>query len=389
MPTQMELSDSTPEEVSPELGQQKSYRFPSIRPLLPPVAEWSGFLDRSYAQRWFSNFGPLVRQFEGELTDKFCHAEEAIVSANSATSGIAAALIALHIQGPVVVPAYTFPATGSAVLMAGAEPVVMDVDLATWSLSPRLLEDFLAKEKCAAVVLVSPFGLRRDFSKHLALCQRYDIPVVIDSAAGLSEKSEPLVAENCFEVYSLHATKPFPVGEGGAIRAHRSQEAALRRALNFGLEAGRARSGCWGINGKLPEVSAAVGLAVLRTFEAIIRHRRTAAQVYIQLLSEYDGLNFPTEARLSPWQVFPVLLPSALAAEEFIAQAAARSLQVRWSYKPTLDCWPHTSRRAPLPNAESLSQRMVTLPVYSDINENELSAITAIVRQSLDSALRL
>ena len=85
----------------------------------------------------------------------------------------------------------------------------------------------------------------------------------------------------------------------------RSQEEALRRALNFGLEAGRARSGCWGINGKLPEVSAAVGLAVLRTFETIIRHRRTAAQVYIQLLSEYNELNFPTEARLSPWQVFP------------------------------------------------------------------------------------
>ena len=165
MPTQMELSDPTPEEVSPELGQQKSYRSPSIRPLLPPVAEWSGFLDRSYAQRWFSNFGPLVRQFEGELTDRFCHAEEAIVSANSATSGIAAALIALHIQGPVVVPAYTFPATGSAVLMAGAEPVVMDVDLATWSLSPRLLEDFLAKrEMCGRRVGVA-FWLASRFFK--------------------------------------------------------------------------------------------------------------------------------------------------------------------------------------------------------------------------------
>ena len=136
-------------------------------------------------------------------------------------------------------------------------------------------------------------------------------------------------------------------------------------------------------------MSAAVGLAVLRTFETIIRYRRTTAQGYIQLLSEYDELNFPTEAKLSPWQVFPALLPSALAAEEFIAQAAARSLQVRWSYKPTLDYWPHMSRRGPLPNAESLSQRMVTLPVYSDMSESELSAIIAIVRQSLDSALRL
>ena len=214
MPTQMELSDPAPEEVRPELGPQKSHRFPSIRPLLPPVAEWSGFLDRSYAQRWFSNFGPLVRQFEAELTDSFCHAEEAIVCTNSATSGIAAALIALHIQGPVVVPAYTFPATGSAVLMAGAEPVVMDVDLATWSLSPRLLEDFLAKEKCAAVVLVSPFGLRRDFSKHLALCQHHDIPVIIDSAAGLARKANRLLRRIVSKSIRSMRPNPFPSAKG-------------------------------------------------------------------------------------------------------------------------------------------------------------------------------
>ena len=89
------------------------------------------------------------------------------------------------------------------------------------------------------------------------------------------------------------------------------------------------------------------------------------------------GSNFPTEGEAV--SLASVSGPAPVGPggrEEFIAQAAARSLQVRWSYKPTLDCWPHTSRRAPLPNAESLSQRMVTLPVYSDISENELSVIT-------------
>ncbi len=122
MPTRIEPSDPAAEKVRHEPGPRGNYRFPAIRPLLPSVAEWSGYLDRSYSQRWFSNFGPLVRQFEAELSTRFCHAEEAIVCANSATSGIAAALIALDIQGPVVVAAYTIPATGSAVLMAGAEP---------------------------------------------------------------------------------------------------------------------------------------------------------------------------------------------------------------------------------------------------------------------------
>ena len=252
-------------------SDSKIYRFPFIRPVVPPVAKWAHYLEPAYRTKWFSNFGPVAHQFETELSKRLCHPDE-VTTANNCTSGIAAALVARNVFGTVLVAAFTFPATISAVIMARAEPCVLDVDCDTWCL-PKTLDS----EKCGAVVLVSPFGLRQNFTRHFEICARHGVPVLIDNAAGLSSKGMPLPHGSCFEIYSLHAAKPFAVGEGGAIRSRASQAEALGRALNFGLKRGSVPGGSWGINGKLPEVSAAIGLAVLEDFDRIIAHRHATA----------------------------------------------------------------------------------------------------------------
>jgi dTDP-4-amino-4,6-dideoxygalactose transaminase len=365
----------------------KTYRFPFIRPSIPPVAEWVHYMEPAYRAKWFSNFGPVVHQLETELGKRICHADEVITTASNCTAGISAALIALDARGAVLIPAFTFPATMSAVTMAGAKAWVLDVDVDTWCLSVPLVEKTLRTQKCGAVVLVAPFGLRQDFSEHLQICQRYDVPVVIDNAAGLSEKGSAVLDENSFEVFSLHATKPFAIGEGGAIRSRLSRARALRLALNFGLEHGVPRNG-WGINGKLPEVSAAIGLAVLKHFDQVLARRRAVAQRYIGILRDYDGLIFRQDVGDAPWQSFPVLFPSPAAAQTFIDYAAEQGLQVRRGYEPILEDWPHTCKFDPSPNARSLAARMGLLPVYSDASEHEMADISRIMHHSLQHALR-
>jgi dTDP-4-amino-4,6-dideoxygalactose transaminase len=363
------------------------FRFPFIRPVVPPVAKWAHYLEPAYRAKWFSNFGPVVHQFETELSKRLCHPNEVITTANSCTSGIAAALIARNVAGTVLIPAFTFPATATAVIMAGAKPCVLDVDRDTWCLSASLLEKTLKSEKCGAVVLVAPFGLQENFARHFKICAQYGVSVLIDNAAGLSSKGMPLPDESCFEIYSLHATKPFAIGEGGAIRSRASEGEALRRALNFGLRRGSVPGGSWGINGKLPEVSAAVGLAVLENFDRIIAHRRAAALRYIDLLKNFDNLDYPMEVDRAPWQVFPVLLPSAEITNRFIQGTAEDSLQVRRGYHPSLEDWPGTRKMAACPNARSLAERVIALPIYSDITEDELSHIITIVRRCLQKVL--
>ena len=363
------------------------YRFPFIRPLIPPVTEWAEHLELAYGARWFSNFGPVTRKFESQLGHRFCGSNEIMITASNCTAGISAALIALKVHGAVLIPAFTFPATMSAVIMAGAEPCVLDVDLETWCLSLSRLEKSVRSGKYDAVVLVAPFGLPRDFSEHFQICQKYNVPVVIDNAAGLGGKVVALPDENCFEVFSLHATKPFAIGEGGVIRSQSHHAEALRLALNFGLEHGAPAAGCWGINGKLPEVSAAVGLAVLEDFDRIIAHRRAAALRYIDLLKNFNNLDYPMEVDRAPWQVFPVLLPSAEITNQFIQGTAEESLQVRRGYHPSLEDWPGTRKMAACPNARSLAERVIALPIYSDITEDEVSHIITIVRRCLQKVL--
>jgi dTDP-4-amino-4,6-dideoxygalactose transaminase len=368
-------------------SDSKIYRFPFIRPVVPPVAKWAHYLEPAYRAKWFSNFGPVVHQFETELSKRLCHPDEVITTANSCTSGIAAALIARNVSGTVLVPAFTFPATVSAVIMARAEPCVLDVDRDTWCLSASLLDKTLDSEKCGAVVLVAPFGLQQNFTRHFEICAQHGVPVLIDNAAGLSSKGMSLSHESCFEIYSLHATKPFAIGEGGAIRSGASQAEALRRALNFGLRRGSVPGGWWGINGKLPEFSAAIGLAVLEDFDRIINHRRAAALRYVDLLKDFDQLDYPTEVDRAPWQVFPVLLPSSAIASQFIDSAAEAGLQVRRGYHRGLEDWPGTRKMAACPNARWLADRMVALPIYSDITEDEVSHIIEIVRRCLEEVL--
>ena len=369
------------------MSHPKTYRFPFIRPLVPPVEKWAHYLEPAYRARWFSNFGPVAHQFEIELSKRFCHADEVITTANSCTSGIAASLIARNVLGTVLVPAFTFPATVSAVIMARAKPCVLDVDRDTWCLSASLLEKALNSEKCDAVLLVSAFGMRQNFAAHFEICARHGVLALIDNAAGLCTKGLPLADKCCFEIYSLHATKPFAIGEGGAIRSREREVDALRRALNFGLKRGSVQSGCWGINGKLPEVSAAVGLAVLEDFDRIIAYRRMVALRYIDLLKDFDNLAYPMEVERAPWQVFPVLLPSAEIANQFIERTADESLEVRRGYHPSLEDWPGTRKVAACPNAGALAERMVALPVYSDTTADEVSHIVGIVRRCLQKVL--
>lgn len=363
------------------------FRYPAIRPLVPPPAAWLPLLQPSYDERWFSNFGPVVKQFEKALTERYGCADECFITASSATSGLAAALIALGVEGDVLLPAYTFPATAAAVLMAGADPVLLDVEMDSWVPSAAVLGDCLASEEIGAVLLVSPFGIRRDFSAQAALCRKYRVPVIIDNAAGLGPRASPLTDEHCFEVYSLHATKAFPIGEGGAVRARTAQARTLQRALNFGLEGGIAIPGAWGINGKLPEIGAAIGLAILREFDAVVRHRQEIAACYMELLRRFPQVCFPTDPEDAPWQVFPLLLPSAEVAQDFMERAATQGLQIRWSYRPALDQWPRTRRLMDCPNARALSSRMVTLPIYSDMTAGERDEIMHIVQATLDSVL--
>ncbi len=350
------------------------FLYRSVIPDMPDPEAYAPLLREMHGNRWYSNFGPLAVRFEDALAARYgAGGSEACVCVTSATAGLSAAIMAAGVTGNVLVPAFTFPASLGAVRAAGAIPVVCDVDPDTWTVSPDILAQALRSVSAQAVMIVEPFGIHQALDALIDLCLDRGLAVIIDSAAGLGVPREPRpVRHNVFTVFSMHATKPFAVGEGGCVFAHRDHAVGLRSAVNFALPSHPGDANVrWGFNGKMSELHAAVGLAQLERIDGIAGERQRQAAIYRDRLAGQEGLVTPDAIDRSPWQCFPVCLPSASAAEALVARAAAVGVEIRRYYRPSLSQWPDTAVAGACPAADSLAGRMCVLPLRSGASQDE------------------
>jgi dTDP-4-amino-4,6-dideoxygalactose transaminase len=200
---------------------------------------------------------------------------------------------------------------------------------------------------------------------------------MIDSAAGLGARVEG--AQPDAEVFSLHATKPVPAGEGGLVALRGEDEAAAVRVLiNHGLGPDHEAL-MVGLNGKLDEWSAATALAALDRLDAGLAARRAAAAAMRRNLSR-TGVRFQALAEQSPSQFVPALMPSADDRAELLAAARARGVELRTYYSPALHVSPayeRCDRAGPLDTTVDVGDRIVSLPMAEDFSEREQAAVAA------------
>lgn len=357
--------------------------LPFIRPCLPPPEAWLPFLEQSYLARYFSNGGPCVRQIEAELQAEFGGERRAVLTA-SGTAGLTATLLALDCKGTVIVPAFTFAATAQSVLAAGCHPVLCDVSEDTWELDPRDLTHTLGglfrHAKPAAIIHVRTFGFCRDLERIEDIASRYSVPLIVDSAAALGGKLPDGRHAGCqgvAEVFSLHATKPFGVGEGGLVMTNPLLAERVRRAINFGLRDGDPAMA--GINGKMSEFHAAVGLAMLRRIAGHLAIRASVALTY-DMEEIYNGF-IEEDIGYPPWQLYPTLVSDP---ERIIRHAAERGIELRRYYRPALHRSRHFYEKTPFPVAERLADHMLCLPIYSDMTAAEQARVIETLNDCQD-----
>lgn len=367
----------------------RSYQHRLVVPDLPAPVEYLPLLEEIHQNRWYSNFGPLARRLESRVLAAFGGPQECCVTCSSATAGLSAALLAVGRADRVLLPAFTFPASLGAVRAAGMMPVVVDVDAQNWTMRGDLLDRALAETGAGAVILVAPFGMHKNWEAELAICRKRGAAVVIDSASSLGgPRSAEGYGETVFEVFSMHATKPFAVGEGGVVFARNVHEDTLRSALNFALNSdANPERPAWGFNGKMSEFHAAIGIVQLGRIRELVILRQAFAAIYRDRLARYSELACPQDTGCAPWQVFPVLLPSASAADRFVQAAATIGLEIRRYYRPSLSRWPQVRCFEPCPIAEDLSDRICVLPVRALAAGPEAERIVQLVLDALDRAL--
>jgi dTDP-4-amino-4,6-dideoxygalactose transaminase len=326
----------------------------------------------------------VAERLEREVAARCAAPGREAVAVASATAGLTAALIALDVTGRVAMPAFTFPATAHAAVLAGCRPVLCDVEPDTWELSPAAVRDAVAVHGARAVLHVRPFGFVRDVGAvQDAAAGR---PVIVDSAAafgGTGDDGRAPGHAGDAEVFSFHATKVMAIGEGGAVVAPAATARRIRRAINFSLDGIDVTAR--GLNGKLPEPSAAIGLAALRRLDDHVAVRRAAVERLARAAGAGDAVTLPARPGRPPWQGLPVLARDRRARDAAVAVLAEAGIEGRIYYSPGLH---RTSAFAhcapdPLPVTDDLVDRVLCLPVHADLAGPALEAMARAVEAAL------
>lgn len=331
--------------------------------------------------------GHRVAQYEQALATRL--GVRHVIATASCTTGLMALFRALGLDGPVIVPSFTFMATAHAVVWAGGTPVFADVDERTFTLDPASVEAALTPET-RAIVGVPVFGTPCDVEGLQAVADGAGIPLLFDSAHGVGSfiHGAALGGNGVAEVFSTTPTKTLVTGEGGFVATdHDGLAGSLRRIIEYGND-GSYDSTTPGLNGRLSEVHAAIGLRALAELDRIFAHRQLVVACYRQLLAGLPGIRIQEvpPGCASSYKDFTIVIEDDFGPDrdETARRLEAEVIETRKYYYPAV----HRQRpyaahppTVPLPVTERLEGRVLSLPIGPGITECEaVRVVEALAR---------
>lgn len=368
-------------------------RIPFIRPRLPSSEELASDLAAIEESNWYSNFGPFEQRFRKDISEYLGLESSRIVTANNATTGLMGAVaISLprgDLSGSIAIASFTFAAGAQAILWHGYRPAWLDIDRSTLQPSIASLDALIEKTQLSAILLTNTFGIA---NPEMRLWEEraldLGIPLIVDSAAGFGSRYPDmslLGAAGDFEVFSFHATKPFAIGEGGAVVCRNSDDAErLRNFTNFAFS-GQSGATSIGLNGKLQELNAAIGLRQFETFEQSLISRHRVLRAYAQAFEELP-LDIPDGLEVSAASFAPVICWAPDDATRVLSSLKEASVDARNYYAPALHTQPGFASfeaDVSLENTVSQGARGVSLPVLPDMTDSEINHVIKVVTRAL------
>ena len=353
------------------------------------LARITDILDR----RWLSNDGPLVKEFEQRIAE-YVGVKHCIAMCN-ATVALEIAIRALDLRGEVIVPSYTFIATAHVLQWQGITPVFADIDPQTHNIDPECIERLITPHT-TGIIGVHVWGRACDTEAIEAVGREHGLKVMYDAAHafGCSHRGQMIGSFGACEVFSFHATKFLNSSEGGALVTNDDVLADKSRLMrNFGF-AGYDRVIYLGINGKMTEVCAAMGLTSLEGIDELIATNRKNYEAYRKGLADLPGLrviDYDPEER-SNYQYIIVEINhdrAPLNRDELIDVLHAENVLARKYF------WPGCHRMEPyrslqpnasplLPQTERIADRVLVLPTGMSITCEDIERVCAIIRTAAE-----
>src|SRR5258706_4660542 len=370
---------------SPAFAEKLHVGRPNIGNREKLLARINDMLDR----RWLTNDGPFVLEFEKKICD-FIGVRHCVAMCN-ATIALEIAARALELKGEVIVPSFTFIATAHALSWQEITPVFCDIKPATHNLDPLKVEQMITPHT-TGIIGVHTWGRSCDIDALAEVARRYKLKLMFDAAHafGCSYKGRMLGAFGEAEVYSFHATKFLNTFEGGAVVTNNDELAKKMRLMkNFGF-AGYDNVIHPGTNGKMCEVSAAMGLTGLESFDSFVATNRANYDQYRRVLAGIPGVSMlaydPKEK--SNYQYIVTEIDESvtgISRDQIVDLMWAENVLARRYFYPGIHrmeayraFYPHAGLL--LPETEKLSQRVMILPTGTAVDASEIHGICELLR---------
>jgi len=360
------------------------------QPYLPPLDEFIPYLREIWDKKILTNAGPFHARFEKALCE-YLEVEHVALFANG-TIGLVTALQALRVTGEVITTPYSFVATAHSLLWNGNKPVFVDIEPHSLTLDAAKIEAAITSET-TAILAVHCYGHPCDVDAIQKIADNYNLRVIYDAAHafGVRHGSDSLLTHGDLSVLSFHATKVFNTFEGGAIVCPTAKiKLRIDQLKNFGF-VDETTVVAAGINGKMAEVNAALGLLQLKHIHEALARREVIDARYREALGDVKGIRCidagPPGGEANH-AYFPILVGAdyPLSRDALYDKMRAQGIHPRRYFYPLISSFPMyrtlpSAHPGNLPVATAMAQEILCLPIYPNLADEQVDRVADLVRR--------
>lgn len=341
----------------------------STKTYLPDPAKYKSYIDRIFEAGWITNNGQFVQELEKRLC-KYLGVENLILVSNG-TLALQVAYKTLEITNKAITTPFSFVATTSSLVWEGIDPIFADINPQSLNLDPGNLSRCLSSDT-SAIVPVHVFGNACEIDEIEQFAHTHNLKTIYDAAHafGVTYKGKSILLNGDASILSFHATKVFHTVEGGAIIFKNKKDLDKARLLiNFGISGYDQISG-QGINCKMNEFQAAMGLCVLDDMVSILDSRQEIWNRYTNAFRNIPGITLQrtNESASLNYSYYPIVLNTEEILLKLQEALLVKGVAPRRYFYPSLEQVPYIKPGQLVPNSTSIAKRILCLPIYSGLD---------------------
>jgi dTDP-4-amino-4,6-dideoxygalactose transaminase len=348
---------------------------------MPDKEKFKAYIDGIYESGWLTNNGPLVQKLEKRLEEYF--GVKNLLCISSGTNALQFAYRLLEMEGEVVTTPFSFVSTTSAIAAERLTPVYADIDSESYNIDPKNIESAITEKTCA-IAPCHVFGNACEIEAIDQIAEKHNLKVIYDAshAFDVKYKDKHILNYGDMSVISFHATKIFHTVEGAAIVI--KDDALYEKAKivrDYGKD-GPDSVALLGINGKINELEAAMGLCMLDEEDIIHNMRKKSHDFYTEQLKDYVQLQKKNEDATQSYTYFPVVFRSEDEMKKVRAALLEQEIAARQYFYPSLDTLPYVEHRKVMSISRDIASRILVIPMHSGV-EPKVSKIIIETLQKL------